>query len=409
MDRQIRPVTDDELPEFMRVVGTAFGEVPTPESIEDDRTWGELDRSLAVLEAGQIVAGAGAYSFELTLPGRRFVPAAGVTWVGVLPTHRRRGILREMMARQLADVADRGEPVAILTASEGSIYRRFGYGVATRYVNAEVVKSRSEFLVPPAAGGRMRMLGKEEATKVVPELFDAYRRARVGSVNRNERYWEMWFRDREPWRGGASARFCAVHESDAGVADGAVVYRFKEDWTPSENRSQVWVLGVFTTDPEVEAALWRFVLDMDLAVAVKGHTMPVDNQLQHRLADSRAYRVVDARDWLWACLVDVAGALAARRYGVDGSIVLKVVDGFRPDAGGRFRLQGGPDGATCERTDAGPDLALAAADLGAAYLGGTRFGALRRAGLVEERTAGAVARADALFAVDPLPHCDTGF
>lgn len=406
---RIRPVDEEEFPELMRVVGAAFGSVPTAEEIADDRVTGELDRSLAVFEGGQIVAGAGAYSFELTVPGPLPVAAAGVTWVGVLPTHRRRGLLTEMMARQLDDIAERGEPVAILTASEATIYRRFGYGLATSATNVEVTKARSAFLREPAVGGRIRLVSGDEIAKVVPPIFDAWRRRRVGSVNRSDRYWELWRRDRDRWRDGASARFVAVHEDEAGVADGCVPYRVKEDWDAVANRSQARTFGFFTLDPEVEAALWRYLLDLDLVVTVKAYFQPVDEPIRHRFADSRTYRVVESADWLWTCLVDVAGALAARRYSVDGSLVIEVVDPFRPAAGGRFRLDGGPDGAECRRTTDEPDLVLQAADLGAAYLGGVRFSALRGAGLVDERAPGAVARADALFAVDPLPFCNTGF
>jgi predicted acetyltransferase len=406
---QIRPVDEGEFPELVRVMSAAFGSVPTAEEVADDRLVGELDRSLAVFEDGQITAVAGAYTFELTAPGPVQVPAAGVTWVGVLPTHRRRGLLTRLMARQLADVAERGEPVAILTASEATIYRRFGYGLASWAVNAEVTKHRSAFLRPPAAGGRMRLVAAEEAAKVVPAVYDAWRRRRVGAINRSDRYWELVHKDRERWRDGASARFYAVHESDAGVADGYVSYRVKEDWDANGNRSQVRTFGFFAVDHEVEAALWRFVLDLDLTSTLKAYYQPADDDVRLRLADQRAYRVAEVGDWLWACLVDVAGALAARRYGAEGSLVVEVVDGFRPEAGGRFRLDAGPDGAECARTSAEPDLVLEAPDLGAAWLGGTRFSALRRAGLVEERTPGAVARADALFATDPLPYCNTGF
>jgi predicted acetyltransferase len=148
---------------------------------------------------------------------------------------------------------------------------------------------------------------------------------------------------------------------------------------------------------------------MDLAVKVKGMFRPVDDHVAARLADPRAWKVVEAYDWLWLYLVDVAAGLAGRRYSTEGSVVIDVTDGFRPAAGGRFRLDGGPDGAECGRTDAEPDLVLAAPDLGSTYLGGVSLARLHRAGLVEERTPGAVAKAAAMFATDPQPYCNTGF
>jgi predicted acetyltransferase len=409
VQREIRPVTADEVEDFFVAENAAFGQVPEPEQLALYRSLFELDRSVAVLEAGQFVGTAGAYSFDLTVPGAATVPACGVSWVGVLPTHRRRGILSAMMGHQLADVARRGEPLALLTASEGSIYRRFGYGVASEVAAVEVDKHRAGFRSPPSVGGRVRLVRGEEGAKLVPPLYDAFRRRRTGALTRNDRYWEIWFQDPERWRGGASARFVAVHESDDGVADGFASYRFKEDWDDHANRSQVRVQGVYATDEEVEAALWRFLFDIDLAVTVKSHARPLDDPIPWRLTDHRGWRVTAVGDWLWACLVDVAAALSARSYGTGGSVVVEVADGFRPEAGGRFRLDGGPDGAECARTDAEPDLAIGTADLAAAYLGGARLGTLHRAGLVEERTAGAVAVADAMFATDRLPFCDTGF
>ncbi|MCY7302099.1 MAG: GNAT family N-acetyltransferase [Thermoleophilia bacterium] len=47
----------------------------------------------------------------MTAPGGP-VSCTGVTVVGVLPTHRRRGILDRMMRAQLAAVRERGEPLA---------------------------------------------------------------------------------------------------------------------------------------------------------------------------------------------------------------------------------------------------------------------------------------------------------
>jgi predicted acetyltransferase len=411
VEYEIRPCTADEFPEFLRATGVSFGEFMTDESIDDERLIAEYDRSLGVLEAGRWVGTAGAYSFDLALPGGTTAPVAGVTWVAVHPTHRRRGLLTAMMDRQLDDVAARGEPIAILTASEAVIYGRYGYGVASEYVNAVVDVRRAAMDPEPAAGGRIRLVGAEEAGKVMPGVFDAYRVTRPGEITRNERWWELNFRDRERWRHGASANFYAVHETDAGEVDGYARYRVKDTWSDTVPGNTLLVTDVVATDLETEAELWRYLFDIDLLVAAEMRVRPVDDWLRRRLRDSRGYRVTAVNDFLWLRLVDITSALAARRYSTDDSLRFEVVDPFRPANDGVYVLEGGPDGAEARRGGAADaaDLALDVGDLGAAYLGGVPFTTLARAHRVEERTPGALARADALFRCTPAPFCRTGF
>src|SRR5205823_1786307 len=145
-------------PTFMRTEAAAFGAHVTDEEIDVAGRAFEPDRSLAVFDNGRIVATAGALSFELTLPGLTSVPVAGVSYVGVLPTHRRRGVLRSMMRRQLDDVRRRGEAIAVLTASESSIYGRFGYGLASWCHSVEIDSDHSAFLQPVDDTGRIAMI-----------------------------------------------------------------------------------------------------------------------------------------------------------------------------------------------------------------------------------------------------------
>src|SRR4051812_20039602 len=193
VDLELRPVTDAEFPEFIRNEHIAFLQQPQPDDVEFLRDWLELDRTIGVFEQGRIVANAGALSFELTVPGGATVPTAGVTIVGVLPTHRRRGILTAMMQHQLADVAARGEAIAVLTASEGAIYSRFGYGVGTFDVTIRIATNGVAFAHPPRAGGILRLLTTAEAANVVPDVYDAAGRARAGAVTRSPATWRNLF------------------------------------------------------------------------------------------------------------------------------------------------------------------------------------------------------------------------
>jgi predicted acetyltransferase len=416
MDLEIRPATADERVPFVRAVEAAFGHHPTEEELVDDGWEFEPERNLIVLDAGRIVATTGAYSLELTLPGSPgqacpLVPAAGVTAVGVHPTHRRRGILRELMARQLDDVAARGEALAILTASEGGIYGRFGYGKATLYNSLEVDKARSAFAVTvDDKGGRVRLVDADEAGKLLPPLFDAARQAWPGQVARTPGYWKWMFRDVESHRDGASARWYVVHETD-GRLDGYSMYRFKHSWVAGIPGSEVLVREVQATAPNVRLALWRYLLDIDLASTLKAELVSVDEPLPWAMADPRRARVtVGQGDWLWARIVDVPAALSARGYSVDGRLVFDVADSFRPATGGRFELAVSGGTASCQPVEGTePDLTLDIASLSAAYLGGVRFSTLAAAGRVHNASPSVLARADAMFASTPFPWCASGF
>ena len=321
---------------------TAFGETMSDESIEDERLIIEYDRMIGVSDHGQLVAGAGAYSFEHTLPGNTFVPVAGVTWVGCLPSHRRQGILTSMMQHQLDDVSERGEPVAILTASEAVIYGRFGYGLSTQAVWAKVQKHRGAFAArrrPTAASGSSGVTSGPRSSRRCSTSFGAHAPGRSTAARASGR------------------RFCST---------ASLIERVRRRCTSSSTRTTpgprtgtrgtgsatvgtrepntVIALEVISADPEVEAALWRFLLDIDLADTVEVHAQPIDSVLPWRLKDSRAYQVSYVGDWLWTRMLDVPAALSARRYATEGSLVLEVVDEFRPNgaANGRFRLDAAP-------------------------------------------------------------------
>ena len=409
MSYEICEITADNLPELHRVVSTAFGEEVKTERIDDEHLVIEFDRMIGVTDGRDLVAGAGAYSFDLTLPGGNLVPMAGVTWVGCLPSHRRRGILRKMMKYQLDDVARRGEAIAGLTASEAVIYGRFGYGVASQFAEAKVKKADAAFLAEPRATGRIRMVWDDEKPMILPAIFDDWRCQRAGSVNRSDGRWEQILRDRPHDRRGASAMYHAVHEDKRGVPDGYVAYRIKQG--EDDGDATGIVREVVAVDPEVEAALWRFVFDIDLIGRYVLRIEPVDSQLPWRLADPRAYYVNGVWDFLWLRVMNTPAALTARTYATEDSLVIEVVDPFRPRgaAAGRFRLDGGPDGATCTKEkSARPDLTLSVESLGSAYLGSVRWSTLASAGRVTG-TPKALERADAMFTSTRLPFCNTGF
>lgn len=412
MALELRPFSAGELDVAFGVATVAFGGDDDTNAEREGRVL-EFDRSIGVYDEGRMVATAGAYTFELTVPGGAAVPAAGVTWVAVLPTHRRRGILRQMMEHQLADVVDRGEPVAVLTASEGSIYRRFGYGVASESQHLELDAEAARLLPSAEEVGTLELVDAETAAKVFAEVYDRFRATRPGAVSRNAGCWTNILEDEPSQREGAGIAFHVVHHGVDGP-DGYLRYRIKQQWQRVASH-QVIIKELRALTPEVEAALWQYALDVDLSTQVVAAHRPIDDPLPWRLADPRRLTMKHRGDWLWARILDPARVLSARGYadGVDGALTVGVRDGFASGwADGRFRLEVADGAATCERVDGdvdAADIALDVADLGSLWMGAVRASTLRAAGRLVAASPAALALADRLFAVDVAPWCDTAF
>jgi predicted acetyltransferase len=409
MDYSTRPITAEEIPAFVRADSAAYGNQPSDADLAMWRLVLELDRSLAVFEGERIVATAGAVSFDLTLPGLTTLPVAGVTWVGVVPTHRRRGLLTALMRRQLADVRARGEALAVLTASESVIYGRFGYGLATSLLNVEIDRRHSAFARRWDDAGKLSLIDHERAMTLLPALYERVRQRQPGALTRGPEWWRFSMHNPTKPAEGAGARFYVIHEDDAGEVDGAATYRVASHWEHGLSANTLIVRNLITSSAEARAALWQYCFGLDLVQTIRAIGLPVEEPLRWMLADPRRLRVSSLVDNLWLRVIDVAVALAARRYAVAGGVVLEVSDGFCPENSGRYELEGSPEGASCQRTSRRADVALGVADLGAIYLGGVRLDTLARAGRVRELRAGALARADQLFATDTAPYCDTDF
>lgn len=366
-------------------------------------------RLLAAREDGRWVGDLGEFPFELTVPGGATVAAAGVTMVGVSPTHRRRGILTALMARALDDAAERGDPVAILLASESSIYGRFGYGVASEMATVHVDTAGSAFLGEPEGMDRIRLVDDPaEAIALAGAVWDRHRRWRPGTISRRPWTWELLRRDRPAGRHGGTALFWVAHEDAAGEPDGYAAYRAKEREVMGLPRSSLHVVDLAAVDGEVEAALVRFLCDTDLIHRVHLLRRPVVDPLRWRLRDPRQWVVDEWGDFLWARVLDVPAALSARTYAAPDRLVLEVEDRFRPAGGGRFAVEGGPGGGACAPTSEAPDLRMEAACLGSLLLGTVPPSVLSGAGrLLGEPDA--VRRADAFFASSPGPFNSTTF
>lgn len=385
---------------------TFAGPTPTDEDLAASREITEFDRTLAVFDQREIVATAGIFSYEMTVPGGSLA-CGGVTRVTVAPTHRRQGLLTAMMRRQLEDMHERGEPLAALYASEAPIYGRFGYGLATYQAEMEVTRSRAAFAELPSSKGRVMMVDLPVAVSAFASIWERIRPTQPGMLALDERWWRNILRDPESQRQDFSPHYRVVYEAE-GAPTGFALYRLKLDWDSIGAAGVLKLESLMAVDAEAYSALWRYLLGVDLMVKIVAEERRVDEPLRFLLADSRQPKII-IQDGIWLRLVDVVHALAGRRYAVDGRLVVEVHDDLCPWNEGRYQIDGGPSEATCKRCDVEPDLELAVADLGAAYLAGNRFRALHEAGRVIERRPGSLARADMMFASDRVPWCPSHF
>jgi predicted acetyltransferase len=405
---QIRTITADDAEVFRSRVSRGFGTDAETDDAAQQRFDAifELDRTLAAFDGEEMIGTGGGFSLRVTVPGGEEVAMGGTTVITVQPTHRRRGVLRSLMDHHLDDVAERGEPLAGLWASESSIYGRFGYGPATwRHVaklDASAIAIRAE-----AVAGAIRLLEKDDADPVLRSLYESARSGRAGMLTRSDAWWtHRLLADPESWREGKSKlRYAVVEES--GSATGYAIYRQKSNWDDFLADGVIDVSEVITTTQEAHSALWGFLTNIDLFPKVEWWNMPIDDPLLWKVTDARRItrRVVDA---LWVRVMDVPAALSARTYDHDGVLTFELNDPTRPDTSGTYRLEVTDGTGTCLRVDTSPEVRLEADLLGALYLGGGDASAMAASGRVEGDRA-SLKTLHRLFRSDQPPWCNEVF
>jgi predicted acetyltransferase len=393
---------------FDRLIRAFGGPGDAPEERALWTKLGEVDRSLAAWDGGELVGTAGAFSFRMTVPGGALLPVPGVTMVSVQPTHRRRGVLTSMMRSLLDGFRDRGEGVAILTASEPAIYGRFGFGVATAQMSGAVDTSRVTFASPAGTERvRFRLAPAAEVSDRCEAVYERVVGSRPGMLARQPGWQDLPLLDPPRDRDGAGELLCVLAEVD-GETRGYARYSHKAQWSSAGPDHVIRLRDMEALDPAACAALWHYLGGVDLTRTVVFRNRPADDPLIHLASDIRRCALAH-RDGMHLRLVDVPAALSARTYSAPVDVVLDVEDPFCPWNSGRWRLSGDTKGANCERTTDPAELALGVRELGAAYLGGPALRALAAAGGVRELRAGALAEASRAFHGDIAPWLPHGF
>lgn len=406
----VRPCTLAEWPAFDAVLSSAFGGESTDEGHAQWEPFLEWDagRMLAATDSadpsGQIAGTAGWLGLDMTVPGST-LPTAAVTMVTVRPTHRRRGILRQLMRRQMDDAREQGFPLATLWASEAIIYQRFGYGLAFQRNRIEIDPRRAAFLNNPTPVGTLRLLTAEEALEQLPPVYERIRRTMPASFQRSRLWWERrTLADSPRARHGGGPIFKVALVID-GQIEGYAVYNIHPSWgTDGLPAASLDVLEALGTTPAATREIWRYLFGVDLIAQVRTFRLCAEHPLLLSLADARQLRT-SLGDGTWVRLIEVGAALEGRRYLSEGALTFQLTDAFCPWNEGVWTLEAGPDGARLKRSSASPELSLSAAELSAMYLGTVKATSLLHAGRLDELTPGSASRADALFRWNAPPWC----
>ncbi len=392
----IRTAREDDWEPMLYADARAFGYTPTDERAILSRQTLDMGRFHLAFDGNEIVGVTGSHALDVTLPGGAIVPMGGVTWVSVAATHRRRGILGRLMSACHDGIAARGEPVAMLTASEGGIYERFGYGAATRVRVTEIDRrlcSLRADVVPTTRS--VRFVQGDEALAHLTAIWERHHRRRAGEVARDDAFQRFLLAIRAlPGDGGSGITHTLAHP------DGYATYRITDDWNAGMPQHKLDLTEIVALTPDAHAQLWHAILGVDLVATIRTRQLAIDEPLPYLLDNPRALRTVGLNDGIWVNVLDVPTFFSARTYRTVDALVIEA-------DGQRYRIEGSPDGGVCKRVRTRPDVVLSGAALGALSLGGVSVTELVAGRRATARNADVLRRADLFFTTAEAPHCQT--
>ncbi|MCA9189816.1 MAG: GNAT family N-acetyltransferase [Pirellulaceae bacterium] len=397
-------LADAELDGFVECFCTALGFRLTGKQREAFDQFVERDRMRVLRDQGQVVGTLGAHSLKMVVPGGT-CNVAGTTLVGVLPTHRRRGLLRKFIEHHLSEVHALGEPLAALWASEGSIYGQFGYGLATERTAWKIPRTFAALHEGKGNAGECRLVDADEAFAEFPQIHDSQRDCRPGFLYRRAAWWSNRILSESHPAFGDVALRRILYSIDGSPSGYAIYHTSRQD---SEGGLQLHVREVCARDEDSERSIWQCLTSVDLVESIHCWNLPADHPLRWWLKDvQKSSRTIAAGMWLR--IISVETALTARHYRGRGRLVLEVHDEQCPWNCGRFQLEVHEDGtAECTRTSDSPDIVVPISALSSVYLGNFSWEDQRRCGAVSGAP-DRVQLADAIFSWEPAAWCPERF
>ena len=410
MSIDVRTLEPDDLGAWLLAAAIGFHRPGAggPDEVESRRPHVIADRTWGAFDGSRVVATLRTFPTEVTVPGGAPVSTTAITAVTTLASHRRRGLASAMMRSELDAAKERGEDTAVLIAAEYPIYGRFGFGPAT-WQHTWTVDAATAAPRRPAPPGSVEYLDEATSRALAPELAERARRSRPGDIGWVEETWNRHYGTSHLPSWPEHKKFFSVLARDAaGTPIGLVHWRYAEKWESWLPVGSIEIELMIAEEADAYELLWNFLLGVDLVKTIVAGTRRVDEPLPWLLSDARRAQASERNDFLWLRPLDTAAFLAARRYAVHDRVVLEVTDPLGL-AGGRFVLDGGPDGSSCAPSTASADLSVSIGTLSSVSLGGARLTELAAAGRVDEHTPGATARADLLFATATAPWCSRMF
>lgn len=406
MDQQVRTIHASEIEDWVECMGVGFLR-PRAEGFAEycleefdlDRTWGAFD------PAG-VVGTLRSFPSHLTVPGPAQLEVSALTNVTVAPTHRRQGLLTEMIVADLESSVERSEALSILIASEYPIYGRFGYGAAVESATYTVDAGAISFREPGA--GRVELVDLATMRAQAPALYDRFRFGQPGAIDRSHHLWDRILHQVRFPGDDPPKDYHALYRAESGEVEGYLLYQAQPKWEGMRPVGTLSVDELVALTPAAYRRLWQYCCDVDLVSTVHASDRPVDEVLPWLVVDGRAVRQSARFDFVWVRVLDVCAALSGRRYMTEGKVVFEVRDelGF---AAGRFMLEGGAEGAECVPSSQSAELSIPVDTLGALYMGAVSLRAFAQAGRVDVHDGSALERADVMFRSPITPWCSTWF
>ncbi|QCB50185.1 GNAT family N-acetyltransferase [Rhodococcus sp. PAMC28707] len=392
----VRTATDDDWDAVALLDAHAFGEHQNAEDLAETQILTSSRHVVMAWDGSTPVGVAMHFPMSVTVPGGAQVEASGVSWVSVAPTHRRRGILRRMFTEQHRNLDAAGAPLSLLTASEATIYRRFGYGPATEEHRVVLDRRFAQFHPDVPAVTDVRLVESTEASALLPEIYHRWQRKTAGAQPKPPIRWERFFADRENVREGLTALFFMVHP------DGYVAYRRN-----MSGDTKVVVQEFIAVTDDAYAQMWQVLVGIDLVDTIEVSQAP-DEPLPFLLTNNRLPKITGHHDALWSRVMNVEAALEARTYAVDAQFVLDVEDPFL-EAGGTFDVTISAGSATVTRTDAPADASMKLDVLSSLYFGTHRASRFAASNRLWSRDSDALHTVDLAFSTDRASVMGWGF